>query len=211
MIKVLLADDHQMFLDGLRAVLDHDASIEIVGEALDGTQVLDKLEEVHQELDIVVLDVRMPKMDGVEATKEIIRLYPAVKVLILSMHNRKHYILQLMEIGISGYVLKNRSKEDLVQAIHSIHDGKPYYSLDVLSMISTRDPEEKGPISPLTEREIEVLCKIAEAKTTRQISEELHISEATVNTHRRNLLLKLNKSNDKHLVRYAIKMGYISL
>ena len=209
-INVLLADDHKMFLDGMRAVLDADSVIHIVGEALNGIQVLEFLEKGEQQVDVLVLDVEMPEMDGVQVAKEIVKRFPHVKVLIVSMYKRKNYIVNLMRVGVSGYILKNKSKKELVGAIKNVYDNIPHFGLEILGTVSSRD-EYDEPETPLTERESEVLCKIAEAMTTKQIAAELNISEATVNTHRRNLLLKLDKPNDKHLVRYAIKIGLVTL
>jgi len=211
MIKILLADDQLMFLDGMIAFLENEKDIQIVGTASNGDEVLDFLER-NSDVDVVVLDVEMPKKDGVE-TARIIKKNPLlkrVKVLILSMYNRKDFISKLMEVGADGYILKNKSKEELVQAIHNVHNEQPHFGLEVLrKATSTASNLEKN--VELTDREREVLCLIAEGKTTKEIAVELYISEPTVNTHRRNLLRKLEFPNDKYLVRYAIKQGLVKL
>ncbi len=211
MINVFIADDHQLFLDGLRAILEVDKAINIVGEALDGEALLTKMESATEPIDVVVLDVMMPKLNGIEAAKEIVEQYPKVKILIISMSNEKNYIVNLMDIGVSGYILKNKSKENLIHAIHQVYSGKPYFGLDILSAASAKREAVDQPTEPLTKREKEVLCKIGEGFTTKEIANQLNIGPNTVNTYRRNLLLKLNKPNDKHLVRYAIKNGFIKL
>ncbi len=210
MINVFLTDDHQMFLDGLEAILKEDQQINIVGMAIDGKELLTRLEESEDRVDVTVLDIKMPKLNGIEAAKEIVEKYPNMKILVISMHKEKNYIMNLMEIGVSGYILKNKSKENLINAIHQVHAGNPYFGLDVLAVASERR-EKKEPTESLTRREIEVLCKIAEGYTTNEIAKQLEIGATTVITYRRNLLFKLDKKNDKHLVRYAIKNGYVDL
>lgn len=210
MINVFLSDDHKLFLDGLKAILEKDSDIRIIGEALDGEALIAELENSSEKIDVLVLDIEMPKLNGVNAAKEIVERFPDIKILIISMYNKKNYIVNLMEIGVSGYVLKNKSKENLLNAIRQIHSGNPYFGLEVLTAASSKRNASE-PKEPLTKREIEVLCKIGEGFTTNQIAKQLGIGQTTVNTYRRNLLLKLDKPNDKHLVRYAIKMGFIEL
>lgn len=210
MINVFLTDDHQLFLDGLEAILREDTEINILGTAIDGEELLKSIAELDKRIDVLVLDVKMPKLNGIDAAREIVEKYPEIKILIISMHKEKNYIMNLMDIGVSGYVLKNKSKENLINAIHQVHAGKPYFGLDVLVAVSGRR-EMQEPKEPLTKREVEVLCKIAEGYTTNEIAKQLDIGATTVVTYRRNLLLKLNKKNDKHLVRYAIKNGYVEL
>ena len=211
MIKVLLADDQQMFLDGMKAFLEQEPEIEIIGMANNGDQVLEIL-EVRPDIDVVVLDVEMPQKDGIETTHLIKqdRRLEKVKILILTMYNRKDFIVKLMEAGANGYILKNKSKEELVHAIYNIYEGRPHFGLEVLNSATSISSKLEKNIE-LTDRELETLCLIAEGKTTREISSLLFISEPTVNTHRRNLLRKLDFTNDKYLVRYAIKHGYVKL
>lgn len=208
MIKVLVADDHQLFLDGLKSLLKEDSEIEVIGEALDGHEVLELLEQ--HPIDIAILDIEMPNLNGVETTRLIRQKYPKTKVLILTMYNKKDFIVNLMKYGASGYILKNKTTKELLEAIHNIYHGKIHYSLEVLNTATTIDDNhyEEG---ILTEREEQVLIKIAEGYKSREVSELLFISEATVNTHRRNILAKLNLPNVAHLVRYAIKNGYVEL
>lgn len=208
MIRVLLADDHQLFLDGLKSLLEKDDEIEVIGEALDGHEVLEILEQ--NPIDVAILDIEMPNLNGVKTTELIRQKYPKTKVLVLTMYNKKDFIVNLMKYGASGYILKNKTKEELLNAIHNVHGGKTHYGLEILNTATSIDENhyEEG---ILTEREEQVLVKIAEGYKSREISELLFISEATVNTHRRNILAKLNLPNVAHLVRYAIKHGYVEL
>jgi len=207
-IKVLLADDQQLFVDGMVALLKPVEDIEVIGTVYDGEQVLTFLEETQP--DVIVLDIEMPNLDGVEATEIIKKQYPKIKILILSMYNQKSFIARLMSLGASGYILKNKSKEELVSAIYNVNRGNAHYGLEVINELAKNRTSTPQPTKvALSERQIDVLKKIAEGYTTKQISENLFISEPTVNTHRRNLLKKLNVPNEKFLVRYAIREGYI--
>lgn len=211
MIKVLLADDQQMFLDGMAAFLEKENKIKVTGTAINGEEVLSFLKE-HPETDVIVMDVEMPEKDGIETTRLIkkdTRLQD-VKILILSMYNRKDFILKLMEVNANGYILKNKSKEQLISAIYNVYEGRPHFGLEVMDKVVSTNSKLDENIQ-LTEREIDVLRLIAEGMTTREISKKLFVSEPTVNTHRRNLLRKLDFPNDKHLVRYAIKKGLVEL
>lgn len=211
MIKVLLADDQMMFLDGMAAFLKTEEGISVEGFANNGNEVLQTLDN-RLDIDVVVLDIEMPEKDGVETARLIKKnpLWKNVKILILTMYNRKDFIVNLMQSGANGYILKNKSKDELVQAIRNVHQGIPHFGLEVLNKATSTASKFEETIE-LTDREAEVLCLIAEGATTREISEKLYISEPTVNTHRRNLLRKLDFPNDKYLVRYAIKQGYIKL
>lgn len=209
MIKILLADDHQMFIDGMKVFLEKYDHIEIVGEANTGIEVLDFLETGA--VDIVVLDIDMPELDGIETTKFIRKKYSHTKVLILSIHDQKDFIIKLMRYGASGYILKNKSKEELLSALNNIAAGRTHYGLEILNhAISISDLDEDDEIQ-LTEREVEVLKKVAEGYSSKEAAVILNISETTVNTHRRNIMAKLDLPSATHLVRYAIKHGYVKL
>ena len=157
----------------------------------------------------MVLDIEMEELDGIETARIIRKKYPNTKILILSMYKHAHFILELMQVGISGYILKNRSKEHLIQAIHQIKSGNTHFGLDVMNALAeNRNMPDKDPIL-LTEREIQVLKLIAEGDAAKIIADKLNIKETTVNTHKRNLRSKLDAPNEKYLVRYAIENGYI--
>ena len=209
MTTVLLADDHQMFIDGMKVYLEKYDHIKVVGEANSGSEVLDFLETTF--VDVVVLDVEMPDMDGIETTKYIKKKFPKTNVLILSMYDKKEFIIKLMRYGASGYILKNKSKEELLTAINNVSAGRTHYGLEIMNhaiAVSTIDEDDEA---QLTEREIEVLQKIAEGFSSKEAADLLNISETTVSTHRRNIMAKLEIPNATHLVRYAIKHGYVEL
>lgn len=208
-IKVLIADDHQMVIDGLMSLLECESHIEVVGQALNGKAVLEILEK--QEVDIAILDIEMPELTGVEATKIIKEKYPNVKVLILSMYNTEKFVQNLIEIGADGYILKNKGKEELVKALHYIMEGDEYFGREVEK--TYRKAKKKKSVENehvrLTKREKEVLKLIAIGDTTPIISNKLFIAASTVETHRRNLIEKTGVRNSKGLVKYAIDNNYI--
>jgi DNA-binding NarL/FixJ family response regulator len=210
MINVLIADDHRMFIDGLKAMLHDIPGIEVVGEAHNGKEAIDYCEE--KPVDIVIMDINMPVMDGVEATKRLLKAHKALKVLGLSMHNDRHFISDMLKTGAQGYILKNTGKNDLVEAIHVLHSGGTYLGEEVSkTLIATfmKQPGKMQVNEKLSEREMEVLNCIANGLTTQEIAEELFISKNTVETHRKNLLYKLQARNTAELVNNAYKKGFI--
>lgn len=210
-IKVLLADDHKMFLDGMRLYLEGNEDIEIVGEASNGNQVIEQLENVQGAIDIVVLDIDMPELDGLDTCKYICKKYPKTKVLILSMYDNKEFIIKLIKYGASGYILKNKTKEELLTAIKNVIDGRAHYGLEIMKHAIAVSATDKNEEIKLTDREVDVLKQVAEGASSKEAAENLGISETTVNTHRRNIMAKLELPSATHLVRYAIKHGYVKL
>jgi DNA-binding NarL/FixJ family response regulator len=210
MIRIILADDHQIVLDGLKMLLQEEPHIQLVGEAINGKQVLNLLE--REAVDIAVLDVEMPVMNGIEASEIIREKYPDTKILILTMYNDQAFIRKLIEIGASGYILKNKGKEELAEAIKDISEGKTYFGREVtntlISGIQTVVKNKPAEEIPLTKREIDVVKLIADGKSTPQIAEELFIAHSTVETHRRNLIDKTGVPNSKALIKWAIQHGY---
>lgn len=209
MIKVIIADDHKMVVEGLLSLIELHKEISVVGTATHGKEVLHLLE--NNEVDVVVLDIEMPVMDGVEATKIIRKQYPNIKILILTMYNTIGFIRKIAETGAHGYILKNKGTEELITAIHKVHNGGEYFGEDVTKTLiaSIKNKNIAGEIK-LTKREIEVLKLLVEGKTTKEISNILTIGGTTVSTHRKNLLAKTGISNTPGLVRFAVKNGYTS-
>lgn len=212
MIKVIIADDHQMFIEGIKSLLVGEKEMSIVGEAANGKLLLELLEK--QFADVVLLDISMPVMDGLEAAKIIRQKYPATRIIMLTMHNNAEFVFGLINAGATGYILKNTGKTELVSAINTVHGGKTYYSEDVtqtiLQNIQQKPAAEKVAAAQLTPREKDILCLIAKEYNTQEIADELFISTHTVETHRKNLLNKLNAKNIAGLVKYAIQSGLVS-
>ena len=210
MIRIAIADDHQLVVDGISALLQNNEQVSIIGTANDGTEVLKLVDSTP--VDVVLMDVTMPTMDGIEATRQLRQLHPAVKVLVLTMFNEQGVIEQVLEAGASGYLLKNTGKKEMLEAIAKVHAGDTYFSEAVTrtimqSMTKTRASEATIPPEVLTPRELDVLRLIAQEFTTQQIADTLHIAPSTVVTHRKNLHSKLNKTSAIGLVRYAIEHG----
>lgn len=208
MIKVLLADDHQIFLDGLQAILKGEKDIKVEAEALNGEQVLAALK--HFSVDILVLDIEMPGISGIETAAIVRQQYPQVKILMLTMHDRKEFIDQLLALDVEGYILKNKGIEQLVDALRAISIGGTYFGQEVMAALrpSKAKPMIAGSVS-LTKRETEVLKLIAKEYTSPEISKALFIAESTVETHRRNLISKLGVKGSLGLVRWAVEKGYV--
>lgn len=210
MIKILLVDDHQLFLDGIGSIFENNKEIVVSGVVNSGQAALDFLEQ--SSVDVVVLDINMPPgMNGIETMKEIKVKFPAIKVLILSMHKEGKYIRELFNMGAHGYILKDKSKEELEHAIYKVREGGPYYNLELLSIMQNVPELPENPLDQLSSREKEVLTLIGMGLTSKDVGKELFIHPTTVDTHRRNLLQKLDVSNDKYLVRIAIKYGLVEL
>tara|TARA_R110002096_G_scaffold126532_3_gene273602 strand:- start:26702 stop:27343 length:642 start_codon:yes stop_codon:yes gene_type:complete len=212
MIKIIIADDHQIFIDGLKALLSEIEDFEIIKEAPNGKVLLEILED--QLPDVILLDMNMPKIDGLEATKIISEKYPSIKILMLTMFGTVDYIQKLIKAGAQGYLLKNTGKAELELAIRSLVKGENYYSQEVSNRImeglQKRQKQDKDyQIVELTDREKEVLILIAEELTTNEIADKLFISKHTVETHRKNLISKLNVRNVNGLVKYAFQQGLV--
>jgi DNA-binding NarL/FixJ family response regulator len=215
LIKILIADDHQMFRDGLKSLLEKESNIEIVGEAENGQEVLDFVKD--HEVNLVLMDINMDGMNGIEATQQLKKNHPNTQVLVLSMHSETSYILTMLDAGAKGYILKNAGRDEMIRAIKVVAEGNTYYSSQVsnkiIEQLSAKKKVKKLSSSiqdmPLTEREIEVLLLISQEYSNPEIAEKLFISIRTVDTHRRNLLDKLGVKNTAGLVKYAIKKGLI--
>lgn len=210
MIKILIADDHQMFIDGLKSLLEGSAEICVVGEARNGQEVVELC--ALKAVDIVIMDINMPGMDGIQATRELLKKHPAIKVLGLSMYNDREYISDMLKAGALGYILKNTGKESLLNAIYTLHSGANYLGEEVSKTLLNsfmKNPQLAKIIEKLSDREKEVLECIATGLTTHEIADQLFISKNTVETHRKNLLYKLKARNTAELVNNAYKQRLI--
>ncbi len=209
-IRVLLVDDHAILRAGLRALLETYPDIEIVGEAGDGTEAIAKVRELKP--DVVLMDVAMPGMNGLVATRYILEENPDTRVLILTQYGNKEYVLPLLQAGASGYVLKQAADTDLITAIRTVYEGQSFLYPPVAKLLLDAYTSEQGgtdPYEQLTPREREVLIYIAEGYTNREIADILHISPKTVDVHRTRLMQKLDLHNVADLTRYAIRHGLI--
>jgi DNA-binding NarL/FixJ family response regulator len=206
-IKIVLADDHQMFLEGLHAMLSVVEDIRIVGMALNGNEVLEILKK--EEADIVVTDISMPGMDGIVLNNTLKKQYPQLKTLVLSTYSDADKILKLVSHRVNGYLLKNAEKDELLRAIYTLDAGNNYFSKEIhekyTASLFSGDRKSTQPV--LSKREKEILKYIAEEYTTPEIAEKLFISQYTVNTHRKNLISKLGVKNVAGLVKYAFQNG----
>ncbi|HTN46716.1 MAG TPA: response regulator transcription factor [Flavipsychrobacter sp.] len=207
-IRIIVADDHHILLDGLKALLQKQKDIEIVGLFNNGKEVYEALPNLT--IDVALLDINMPEMDGLELTKKIKKEFPSIPVIILSMHDDAGHIMELIEAGASGYLLKNVTDKELLEAIKSVATGKFYFSTEVSEKIAAvamqqqrrQDAAEDEP--KLTDRELEILKLVAKEYSNAQIAQTLFISERTVETHRKNMLRKTNNKTILGLLRYAI-------
>ena len=209
-IKILIADDHTMFLQGIISLLEQESHIEIVGKAINGIEALEVIQK--QTIDLLILDISMPEMDGIELSKIVKKKYPAIKILIVSTHSNVSIISRLIRIGVNGYLLKNAEKAELLQAINTIADGTDYFSEETEEKHLSNNLRIEKQVSTLTElssREKEILVLIAHEYNTAEIAEKTFISLNTVNTHRKNLLSKLNAKNTAGLVKYAVENGLV--
>ncbi len=214
-IKVLLADDHTIVRKGIRSLLDGEPSIEVVGEAENGREAVEKTAQLCP--DIVLLDHTMPVLNGLEAMRQIRKFYPQVKVLILTMHTNEEYIFQFLQAGAAGYLVKQSAPSDLVAAIHAAYHGQSFLSPVISKTVIDEYLRQVGAPHPrdsddkLTAREREVLQLLAEGCSNRTIAEQLHLSLKTVGVHRLNLMKKLDIHDITELTKYAIRKGMIAL
>jgi DNA-binding NarL/FixJ family response regulator len=206
--RILLADDHAIVRRGLRMVLDAEPDLRVVAEAGDGAEAV--AAGLREEIDLAVLDVAMPRLTGLDAARELARQRPAVRLLMLSMHDSEQYLYEALKAGASGYVLKSGADRDLVDACRAAMRGEPFlYPAAVTRLIADLLARPEEPADPLTPRELQVVKLIAEAQTTEQIAQVLTISQRTVERHRENIMGKLGMRDRVELTRYAIRRGLI--
>lgn len=207
MIKVFIVDDHPMVVEGIKGLLQGEENYPVVGSA---NFALEALEMFLQALpDVVLLDINLPDLNGIELCERIKKEFPAIKVLGISTFKERSYITRLMEKGASGYVLKNVDKEELIEAIRQVAGGRMYFSMEAATAITTQKSSSQVPI--LTSREKEILVLISEGLTNKEIADQLYISPLTVDSHRKNLLAKFTVRNTAALVKLGIEHGLIAL
>jgi DNA-binding NarL/FixJ family response regulator len=207
-MRIVIADDHGIVRSGIRLLLERQPDLEVVAEASDGVEARDTV--IRERPDLAILDVKMPGLTGLQATREIKSQLPDVSILILSMHDDERYLFEALKAGASGYVLKSQADTDLLDAIRSVERGEPFLSPTAQQAL-IRDVLERGAEaeSELTPREEEIVKMVAEANTSREIAEMLHLSEKTVENHRANAMKKLGMRDRVELVRYAIRQGLV--
>lgn len=207
MIRLFLADDQKMFINGLQSILSEEENIKIEGIAHNGIELMSLLE--NHEPDVVLLDINMPQMDGIETCKVLKKKYEKIKILILSTYSNKSFVSNMVSLGADGYLLKNTGKEELVLAIESVYRGEPYYSSEIKELLNVNSKFTENEISFLSKREIEVLTLIGSGNTNSEIAELLFLSPYTVETHRKNMMHKLKLKNTAELVKYAVDRGLV--
>ena len=213
-IRILLADDHNIMRRGLRLLLERQPGFEVVSEAADGRQAVERAEAAKP--DIVILDIAMPNLSGIEAAQRIGALLPQAAIIILSMHSDEGYVLRALKAGAKGYLLKDSAEDDLIEAIKAVGSGKAFFSPEISKILvedyvrdmRKRDAEDSYEL--LTSREREILQLLAEGKSNKDIATLLNLSLYTVETHRRNLQDKLNLHSVAELILYAVRKGIIS-
>jgi DNA-binding NarL/FixJ family response regulator len=213
-LRILLADDHTVMRAGLRALLERQPNLEVVGEAENGRQTVQLSASLRP--DVVVMDIGMPILNGIEATKEIVNQLPATAVVILSMYSDESYVMRALKAGARAYLLKDSAAADLISAIDAVSQGKSFFSPKVSRILAedyVRILKQKGAVDSydlLTSREREILQLLAEGKTNKEVATALNISPYTVETHRSHILGKLNLHTPAELILYAVRKGIIS-
>ncbi|HZT37175.1 MAG TPA: response regulator transcription factor [Bryobacteraceae bacterium] len=213
-IRVLVADDHTMIRSGLRMLLEREPGFEVVAEASDGRQAIELAESLKP--DVAVLDIGMPNLNGIEATRHIVQKLPRTRVVVLSMHADESYVLRALKSGARGYLLKDSAESDILNSIRAVNEGKAYFSPEISKMLAEdymRQMQQRGvedSYELLTAREREILQMLAEGRSNKEISSALNLSLYTVETHRSNILQKLNLHSLPELILYAVRKGIIS-
>ncbi|NVJ55435.1 MAG: response regulator transcription factor [Vibrionaceae bacterium] len=208
-IRVVIADDHQVVLDGFIARLQMESGIEVIGTASNGLEAINVVRELQP--DVVLMDVSMPVMNGIEATSVIREENPSAKVLMLTMHDNREYIMKVMQVGAVGYMLKEISAEKMVQAIKTVNQGSTYFCESVTQTLFSQEvtPAAQKP-NPLSRREEAVLKLVAQGNSSKKVASLLNISYRTVETHRQNIKHKLDLHSTAELAKYAVEKGLVS-
>ena len=211
-IKIIIADDHKIFLEGLSSLLKDYPELKIIATVSNGQEVLDLL--IENKADVVVTDINMPIMDGIKLTKELKKKHPNVKVLALTMHNEDRIITTIIKAGVTGYILKDTRKEELLNAIKTVFTGENYFSDEVKNSLNEKSTSKKATstnssLIELSDREQDILKLIAAGLTQQQIAEKIFISEHTVVFHKRKLFVKFDCKNTAELIKYAMDFGFV--
>jgi two-component system, NarL family, nitrate/nitrite response regulator NarL len=211
-INILLVDDHKLIRDGIKSIINTTYNINVINECCNGQEVVDYLKVNPETVDVILMDINMPKLNGIETTKIITKLYPDIRVLALTMHVEEAYIMKMIEAGALGYLLKDAGREKLIEAIKTVYRKEKCYSNNVAQkLINAFLHKENTPTTPgLSPREIQVITSITNGNTNKEIAEELYISSRTVESHRRNIIKKLNLKNTVELVNYVVRNGLVS-
>ena len=212
-IKIVVADDHQLFREGLVNLLESDENIQVIGQAEDGEIAIKKVLELKP--DILLTDIAMPNMNGMEATRNLKKQFPDLKIIAVSMHSDRQFVKGMLTAGTDAYLLKNCTHQQLLEAVHTVYNGKKYLSEDITEMVISGYLDGTGTTddkyNQLSEREKEIFLLLAEGVSTREIGDKLFISVKTVGTHKQNILEKLDLKNNSDIVKYALKKGLIQL
>jgi two-component system nitrate/nitrite response regulator NarL len=211
-IKILLVDDHPVVRKGLHSCLANRENLKIVGEACNGTEAIQKVKELDP--DVVLMDINMPGMDGLQVTEALRKDSPRTRVLVLSVHDTRDYVMRIVKAGARGYVLKDTPPEELVRAIETVNAGDAYFSPSVARIALNQyvaESDSNSPLTRLSEREREVLVEIAEGKSNKEIASRLNIGVRTVETHRERIMRKLDIHSVAGLTKFAIANGMVSL
>jgi len=213
-IKIVIADDHSIMREGLRLLIEKEGDMEVIGEAENGRRAVEMAETLKP--DIIVMDVSMPDLNGIEATRQIVGRIEGIKVIALSMHSGREFVMDMLQAGVSGYILKESCPEELARAIRLVASGKTCLDPEITNLaidtaVHPQADREHPVAEELTRREREVLQLLAEGKTTKQIAGQLFLSTKTVDTHRRQIMKKINVDSLAELTKYAIRMGLTSL
>ncbi len=213
-IRIILADDHKIIRDGLSSLLGQEKDIDVIAQAKDGHGTVELVRKLSP--DMTIMDIGMPSLNGIEATRQIINEFPKMKVVALSMHSDKKFVTEMLKAGASGYLLKNCAFEELAEAIRTVMSGKVYLSPSITNVVIDscikKSPDSSATVfSALTNREREILQLLAESNTTKQVARMLHISAKTVETHRSKIMHKLGFDNMVSLTKYAVREGLTSL
>lgn len=207
---ILLVDDQSIILDGIESILEQEEGLQVVGRASNGREAVERVEALRP--DVVLMDINMPGMDGVEATKRVLKANPGTRVLVLSSYGHKEFVLELLDVGASGYLLKTTHKSELLEALRDVAVGKRYLARELRALVDLgdrfKDRRGEDGYGALSKREIQIVKLILQERTSQEIAEALFISVPTVDTHRRNIMHKLDVRNTAGLVKYAMQRGW---